>query len=138
MIQTLAPKWAGSLPAMFDFARSTAAAPVGSSAHVALVQAHYEAAAEEGSAMYWRLPGVREDVLAAAARSIDSPSGGPSPASIADHNWFLYTYARLGEWERFRRELPIVGGRLTSPWPLLQDPVAAYFAFRQRAAARPL
>jgi hypothetical protein len=135
MVMALAPKWSGSLPRMFDFARSTAAAPEGSGAHLALVYAHHEACMQEGSNMYWRLPGVREDILGAAERSIESRASVPSPVSLRDHNWFMYAFGRLREWDRFRRELEIVQGRFTTPWSWFNNPVAVYEEIRAEMAA---
>jgi hypothetical protein len=136
MIQGLAPKWSGSLEAMFDLARAAAAnAPDGSGAHVALVSAHYESSAEEGSAFYWRVPGVVDDIIEAARHSIYSPAYVPSVRSLQHHNLFLYAFGRVEQWDDFQRELEYVDGRLMAPFSQWADPSAPYGQLRQLMAA---
>jgi len=134
MIQGLAPKWWGSWDTMMELAKSTSAGPEGSSVHVALVEAHREAEIETQSVTFWNRPEVREDILAAAARSIESPLYTPTPRSLRDHNWFLYAFGRLGEAERFDRELAYVQGRLTAPFAISHDPTNTYKELRAEVA----
>jgi hypothetical protein len=132
MIQGLAPKWSGTLAEMFDVARSAQAAPTGSSAHVAMVEAHFEAALQTVPELYWRGSGVREDILAAAERSVDSPAYARTPRSLRDHNYFLHAYWQLREHDRWARELGIVQGHLTPPFTTFEDPVASYKLMRKQ------
>lgn len=43
-------------------------------------------------------------------------------------------YGRMKEWERFRREVEIVQGRLTTPWNWHKDPAAYYNELRKAMA----
>jgi hypothetical protein len=137
MIQALAPKWGGSLESMFDLARrALAEAPEGSGAHVAIVSAHCESSAVEGTMAYWRVPGVLDDVYEAAAKSIDSAAYVPSIRSNVHHTHFLYAFGRLRQWDRFERELAVVDGRLDRPFTDWSDPLVPYRQMRTELASR--
>ncbi len=129
MIQNLAPKWhEGSIEEMLDVARDAEYAPDGSSAHVAILNAHFEAWAELDSSDsdYWKQPEVVEDVRHAAARSIESAAYTWHLLSLWDHNWFLYAYACQGNWAKALPELEAVDGRLVGPWRRLAGPFDVY------------
>jgi hypothetical protein len=136
MVQVLAPKWGGSWSLLFDFANWVLdEAPDGANVNSIMVEAHIEGWIEEGSRLYLRLPGVREDVFRAAARSVDSPHAQASAVTLATHSLFLYTYGLMREWGPFQRELEYVQGRLGSRWALLSDPIKVYDDMRKRQTA---
>jgi hypothetical protein len=126
MIQVLAPKWGGSLDLMFDFARSTIAAPMGSGAPIAIFNAHIEAATEAGTAEYWKGPAILPEVLAAARRTVWAPGAYETPLTLAVHRSLLYCLVRLDDADDARREFDAVDGRLGHPFTNLQDPVGGY------------
>jgi hypothetical protein len=133
MIQNLAPKWRGSLAMMFDFARSTAEAPAGSGAPIAMAHAHYEASAEEGGTLHWRRPEVAQDVIWSAEQSVWAPSAVETPLSLGPHNVLFYCFGSLKDRERAARELAVIAGRITWPFTLFPDPQATYVALSSRA-----
>jgi hypothetical protein len=125
MVQGMAPKWGGSIDAMLSVARQAASAELGSSAHVAVVSAHIEAAFQVGSG-HWRQPGVRDEIIAAAQRSIWLPEHLASPMALRDHNYFLWAFWGLAERQPWRAELRVVRGRLTMPFAMYAIPTAPY------------
>ncbi len=127
MIQNLAPKWhEGSIEEMFEVARDAEDAPDGSSAHVAILNAHFEAWMESDVSEYWKQPEVVEDVRHAAARSIESAAYTWHLRSLWDHSWFLWAYAAQENWAKALPELVAVDGRLAGPWRALEKPFDVY------------
>jgi hypothetical protein len=114
MLQALAKKWSGSDEQMFDFARSrSAAAPEGSLVHGLIPVAHVEVWLYVGD-RYWSNSRVRDEVLQAAERSIDSPQSSANPWLARVRSDFAFVLWQVGEHERARREFeqlgPVVGG----------------------------
>lgn len=122
MIQGLAAKWGGSTEEMFEFARDVSVrAPDGWGVHTVLAEAHIEGWLEaEQKESYWQRPGVRAEILAAAARSIDVPHPRDSPWTRRNRNQFAFCYYRLKEHDRLSREFALIGPTVTSPWTLFE------------------
>ncbi|GIF03723.1 hypothetical protein [Actinoplanes siamensis] len=66
MLQNLMPKWSGSTEAMFDFARTRAAACPGTNIPILVVQAHLEHRRSEGGNKHLRRNDVAGEIYAAA------------------------------------------------------------------------
>jgi hypothetical protein len=132
MVQTLAPKWSGSLESMFAFAREVSAgAPDGHSIHVILADAHIEALFEARAEDYLRRPNVVEDLRAAAANSIDHPSYAGGRWLARDVNTFAWIANATGDREELRRLLTRSGEWLTYPWTNSPTKVARFRAARR-------
>jgi len=123
MVQYLAPKWYGSVEEVLAFARGLRAeAPAGLSAHGVLADAHieawYDTARGDG---YWKQPGLADEILAAAAASIDGFEAD-APWDMKTRGAFAFCYWKLGLKDRLRAELERVGPNLTYPWTMLRSP----------------
>ncbi|MBW6432142.1 hypothetical protein KZ829_00050 [Actinoplanes hulinensis] len=70
MLNNLMPKWSGSTEAMFDFARTRAAACPGTNVPLIVAQAHLEHRWSEGGKAYLRRPEVSGEICAAAHTSV--------------------------------------------------------------------
>jgi len=126
MVQALAKKWSGSVEMMLDFARTTRNSPVGSGAPVALLSAHFEAAAELGEKEYWPRPDVAPDIIWVADQLAASPARDASALSLGAHNLMLYEFNQMHDVGRAMVELPKVRGRLTFPFNYFKSPGSQY------------
>lgn len=141
MIQATARKWGGSHEAMFAFARDLSGrAPEGHSAHKVIALAHIEAwldRSAEKQRTYFSQPAVKDEVRAAAARSIRSPryQVADSVLQWSDRNAFAFCFRQMGDWDAQLAQMEIIGTRITqAPWQYLSGGAgAAYERARQHA-----
>ena len=129
IIQLLAPKWSHSTAEMWHLARTvTREAPAGSPVHAVIADAHVETwleTPEADKARYWQNGAVGAEIIEVAERSVDSPLADRSRSMMRARSAFAYSFARLGDRARLRRQLdalgPVVGGPfLYSTAPLKQ------------------
>lgn len=123
MVQYLAPKWYGSVGEVLAFARSVRAeAPAGLSVHEVIADAHIEAWLETSRGDgYWKQAGIADEILAAAAASIDVFESD-APWDMSTRGTFAFCYWKLGLKDRLRPELERIGPNLTYPWTMLRSP----------------
>lgn len=134
MAQYLAPQWYGSVEEMVAFARSTSeAAPAGLPIHVVLPEAHIEAwLSETRGDGWWKRPGVGNEILAAAAKSIDGPNA-TGPWERRNRSAFAFCYYKLGMKDRLRPEMARIGASVMYPWVLLRSPENEFKVARRAA-----
>ena len=124
MIQCAASKWGGTEAMMLDFARRTAALPPGKSVHVAVAEAHLEAAfaaARETKDLskideYFAQSSVRSELRVANERAFRSGSFKPTMDTPRTRQYFAYTLWRAGEKDAAAEHLRTFGQ--SSPWTL--------------------
>lgn len=134
MIQGLAEKWGGSDELMFGFAREVnAQAPEGLGVHTVLAEAHIEGWMSAEGEGYWRQPGVRDEVVSAANRYLNSPACVATPRLIRNRNVFAFCFWMLGERDLLRQQMEQIGDTVTSPWTLLRRPAVSFAAARREA-----
>ena len=137
MVQVLGAKWGGSTSAMLDFAHEVSnEAPEGELVHFVVPGAHFEASEFKGGEGYFRDPGVRRAIFDAAARSVDSSRLTASPWTVRVRNVFAVAYYQMGETDRLRRELEIIGPTITQPWTAFGNPVGEFKRARKMAGLR--
>ena len=136
LLQAWAPKWSHDVSMMFRFARDiTSKAPRGSAVHVVIPDAHVEAWLEDQLG-YWQRPGIRDEIVAAAEKSIDAPEFGATPWMPRIRSAFAYCYWLLGEHERASREFELIGPYVTGPFQFAVDPLKLATAARHRIPLR--
>jgi hypothetical protein len=125
MTQYHTAKWHGSNEAVLAFARAVlAGAPAGLPVHAVVPEAFLEVASEAGERA---LRAGRDEILAAAERSIDHPDRVDSPWWIRARSSFAVAYHRLGEKDRLRAELEVIGPSVTGSWQMyFRDPVGEF------------
>jgi hypothetical protein len=135
MVQALAKKWgAGSADTMLDFARYvTRSAPEGAGVHVVIPEAHVEAWMDADDS-YWQRREVRDEVMQAAARSIDLPSFD-SPWMTRVRSAFAYCYCRFNDRERARAEFERIGPVVAGPFLYSTTPVELAAMVRRQVGA---
>jgi hypothetical protein len=140
-LQGYAKKWGGSHELMFELARQAADAPEGASVHTVVAEAHFERwlyiagweKDQAGADNYWLAPSVREELRAAATRSVWSPKYERPRLAPYDHNFFTYCFFRAQDWESARRELEAMNGVLNrDPWSYSSKPVYLFQVARER------
>jgi hypothetical protein len=94
MLQNLMPKWSGSTEAMFDFARTRAAAHPGTNLPILIVQAHLEHWRSQDGKNYLRRPEVGSEIYAAAHNSFWHPDYQRSLLTPVAWNHFAYSLTR--------------------------------------------
>ena len=109
-----------------------ARAPEGLGVHTIVARAHIAAWAEAQDDAYWSPP-VRREILAAAARYLESPRFVPSPCEVWNRNTFAFCSARFEEDELLCRQAERAEETLTPPWTYLKEGRVAYAAARARA-----
>lgn len=120
MLQNLCTKWGGEPDAALAFARScSSAAPPGSANGALVAIAHleeYVARGPKDGASYMHDAGVRAELSAAAAQSVDHSDyrvdkNGPTPSTV-----FGIAFAVAGESPQAFRHLQIAGENATESW----------------------
>lgn len=130
MIQALAVKWGGSEGVMLDFARRVSRqAPEGSDAHVVIADAHAEGLLEHKAA--YRTSDIHQELVEAAARSIDSPRYQPSPWTPRVRSAFAWCFAMFNDRDRARRQLELVGPLVAGPFLFSRDPLRVATGIRR-------
>lgn len=143
-LQGFARKWGGSHDAMFEFARwASGQAPEGHAAHKLIALAHIEMwmDAEQGEPQqtYFRADAVKQEVMAAARRSILSPQyvRNGTVLSWVDRNVFAFCFRLMRDYGAQLEQMRLIGPHVTSePWQYQGDAAVFYekhrqFAFKQ-------
>ncbi len=141
MIQGAARKWGGSNEVMLQFARwASGEAPDGHSVHKVVALAHIEMWVDstKGDAQrtYFQSQSVKQEVLAAARRSILSPAYGQSGSvlSWADRNVFAFCFRLMQQYEAQLEQMRLIGPHVVEfPWQYQGNPGLKYDAHRQHA-----
>ncbi|MFD4030255.1 hypothetical protein ACFWVP_06895 [Streptomyces sp. NPDC058637] len=141
MLQKLCPKWGGSWEEAFGFARACLeSAPPGSHAGRLIAAVHLERwleDADEGHSTYLRSPEVRDEILAAAARSVRHPDYRPGFQWITDHNEFAGALSLGGHHREAAPFFRTLGDRATeSPWNYVGDKEVQFLKHRKTALAK--
>lgn len=143
-LQGLARKWGGSHEAMFQFARwASAQAPEGHSAHKLIALAHIEMwlDAEQGEPQrtYFLAESVKQEVMAAARRSILSPNYFRNGTALSwyERNVFAFCFRLMRDYDAQLEQMRLIGPYVTDePW-LYQGKAGVFyekhrqFAFKQ-------
>jgi hypothetical protein len=75
------------------------------------------------AASYWQDAKVKEEILAAHAKSLGSPAYKPGRAAAIDRNHFAFAFYLLGETAKARAECEKIGAAVTEwPWTYVGDP----------------
>lgn len=151
MLVALCRKWSGSHEAMFAFAReASAGAKEGSLLHALVAAAHIERwlwaasfadSAEDDPEWYGKAAGyfkdgaIKQELIAAHARSLGAPGFQATSVSVPARNLFAWCFTQMEDRERARKELEALGGRITqTPWGFSKsDPLAAVNEARGKA-----
>jgi hypothetical protein len=123
-LQGLARKWGGSHAAMFDFARWAAGqAPDGHSVHKLIALAHIEMWMDfdqaESRRTYFLAEPVKQEVMAAARRSILSPNYGRNGTVLSwlERNIFAFCFRLMGDYGAQLEQMRLIGPHVTGePW----------------------
>jgi hypothetical protein len=140
-LQGFARKWGGSHEAMFQFARwASGQAPDGHSAHKFIAIAHIEMwlDAEHGEPQqtYFHAESVKQEVMAAARRSILSPNyfRNGTLLSWPERNIFAFCFRLMREYGAQLEQMRLIGPHVTEdPWNYQGRPGVFYEKHRQLA-----
>jgi len=141
MIQGAAGKWGGSNEAMLGFARrASGEAPDGSAVHKVVALAHIEMWLDspQGDAQraYFKSQAVKEEVQAAARRSIMSPAYERSGSALSwpDRNVFAFCFRLMHEYAAQLKQMRLIGPHVEEfPWQYQGKPEQKYEEHRQHA-----
>jgi hypothetical protein len=135
LLQTLCPKWDGSIDELVAFTRECVSAAADGSMSAGLtVEMAFErmAAAEDGRPL--RATAMLEECAEAERRSTGHPAWRQLPGAIVTHSSFAYYWSVSGQWARAHPHFEIVGRRLVFPWPNAYSTKNAVRELRERAA----
>lgn len=143
-LQGIARKWGGSHAAMFEFARwASGQAPEGHSVHKLIALAHIEMwmDAERGEAQqkYFHAEPVKQEIMAAARRSVLSPDYARNGTVLSwlERNLFAFCFRHMRDFGAQLEQMRLIGPYVTSePWHYQGAPGVQYekhrqFAFKQ-------
>ncbi|WP_204000336.1 hypothetical protein [Virgisporangium aurantiacum] len=121
LLQTLCPKWGGSVDAVLAFARECAeSAKPGELGAANVAAAHAEIALDDddaGVARHLTVPQVREEVAAAAARSVLHPDFRPVHGWLGAHSVFAFDLFHAAAPDSAAVHFAAMGNRVNSyPW----------------------
>jgi len=141
MIQGAAGKWGGSNEAMLEFARwASGEAPDGSAVHKVVALAHIEMWLDspKGDAQraYFKSQAVKQEVQAAARRSILSPAYERSGSALSwpDRNVFAFCFRLMHEYAAQLKQMRLIGPHVEEfPWQYQGKPAQKYEEHRQHA-----
>ena len=141
MVQGTARKWGGSHERMFDFARSISGqAPEGHGVHRVVALAHIEMWLDspkgEPQQTYFRAEPVKQEIWAAARRSVLSPGyiRNGTVLSWLDRNCFAFCFRLMQEYGPQLEQMRLIGPHVTeSPWNYQGKPGVFYEKHRQFA-----
>ncbi|MFE5141616.1 hypothetical protein ACFRDV_28820 [Streptomyces fagopyri] len=138
LLQQLCPKWGGSWDAAHGFAQECAsAASDGSAAGSLVALAHIEHWMELRGVeadTYLRNISVRNDLRAAAERSVLHPAHRPGWDSVAAHSAFAMAFSLGGHHGDAARHFTVLGDRASEfPWEYLADWRGLFTTFRASA-----
>ncbi|SDT51726.1 DUF4034 domain-containing protein [Actinoplanes derwentensis] len=135
-LQFLCAKWSGSHELMFEFARkATAAAPEGSWLPELIAVAHLEkwVSLPSGEDAEWiRQPDVREEIVAAAAKSYLHPNFRTGPGWVPRVATFALMCEFVEAFEAAGHAHDLLGDQASRwPWLYCGDPVEAFIRGRE-------
>ncbi|MBX6751146.1 MAG: hypothetical protein IRY85_16015 [Micromonosporaceae bacterium] len=139
LLQELCPKWHGSLPVMHAFAAEcAAAAPPGAPNAALVVAGHLEHCLGESTRKikeHFAIPAVRQEIMAAAERSVLHPSFDRGFGWVYAMSMFALAFSLLEEWALAKRCFLELGPCASEAgWEYLDNNTAAVFV-RNRARA---
>jgi hypothetical protein len=140
MLQGVARKWGGSHDAMFQFARwASGQAPDGHSVHKLIAEAHIEAwldAEQQPQQTYFQAEPVKQEVMAAARRSILSPDyyRNGTVLSWAERNIFAFCFRLMRDYGAQLEQMRLIGPYVNEfPWQYQGEAGVIYEKHRQLA-----
>ncbi|MDQ0794510.1 hypothetical protein [Streptomyces sp. B1I3] len=141
LLQQLCPKWGGSWEEAHGFARACLeSAPPGSHAGRLVAEVHLERwldDSDNGHSTYLRSAGVRDEILAAAARSVQHPDYRPGFDWVHDHNTFAGALCLGGHHREAAPFFRTLGDRATaSPWHHAGDKEVQFLKHRRTALSK--
>ncbi|MEU9760881.1 hypothetical protein [Streptomyces sp. NPDC047985] len=141
LLQHLCPKWGGSWGEAEAFARACLdSAPPGSHAGRLVAQFHLErwlGDTNYGHSDYLRPTAVRDDILAAAARSVGHPDYRPGFHWVGDHNDFAGALCLGGHHREAAPFFRTLGDKATElPWEYTGDKGIQFLKHRKTALAK--
>jgi hypothetical protein len=140
LLQTLCPKWGGSLDAIHSFARQCLdAAKPGSLGGAIVAHAHVEHGFQEYGVgelgRYFRIPRVKEEIAAAAAKTVLHPDFRPVHGWVGAHSVFAFAFAHASAHAEAAKHFAALGNRAASyPWSMHDARWMAAFRRARRAA----
>ena len=138
MVTALAAKWRGSDEEMFEFVRKSADyAPDGSTVHECVPLAHNHVYLDRGTRDYFDEPGVKDEIFAAAARSIDLRRGDRDPWLVQARANFALVYWQAGAFDRLRDEMIELDNTVCGLWLRFDTPAAYWRGARVDAGLDP-
>lgn len=136
LLQYLCPKWGGTWEDALGFARAeAAAAPPGSPSGALVAVVHLERwAAEDGAVPPIRSAEVRDELCAAAVRSVWHPGAVLGVHEVAAHSAFALAFSLGGHAREAAPHFRVLGDRGDlDQWRLVQDPMGTFLRFRRAA-----
>jgi hypothetical protein len=138
MTTALAKKWRGSDEEMFEFVRKVPAiAPDGEPVHWCVAQAHHHIYLDRRSRDYFAEPGVVDEIVAAAAKSIDLLRGDRDPWLLYARAGFALVYLLARQVDRAREEIVELDNVVTGPWLTFDEPAAYWRGARVEVGLDP-
>lgn len=138
MLQYLCNKWFGSRDEMFSFARTAVeTAPPGSPLGGLVAYAHIEDwldAPDDRRNGFLERAEVRDELNAAADRSVRHPAHRPRPGGVQVNNGFAFAFTLAGDDQAAMEQYEIIGDRVTtSPWQYLAaGPARGFLSLREQ------
>lgn len=141
LLQQLCPKWGGSWEEAHGFARACLeSAPPGSHAGRLVAEVHTERWLDDsdaGHSDYLRSPAVRDEILAAAALSVQHPDYRPGFHWVGDHNEFAGALSMGGHHREAAPFFRTLGNKATSsPWEYFGNEEVQFLKHRKTALAK--
>ncbi|HWU08269.1 MAG TPA: hypothetical protein VN520_18115 [Streptomyces sp.] len=141
LLQRLCPKWGGSWEEAHAFVRTCLeSAPPGSHAGRLVAEVHLERWLDDSDinpSDYLRSAEVRDEILAAAARSVQHPDYRPGFDWIGDHNTFAGALCLGGHHREAAPFFRTLGNKATeSPWHHVGDKEVQFLKHRRTALAK--
>ncbi|MFE5241442.1 MULTISPECIES: hypothetical protein [unclassified Streptomyces] len=141
LLQRLCPKWGGSWEEAHAFVGACVeSAPPGSHAGRLVAEVHLERWLDdsgEGHSRHLRSAQVRDEILAAAARSVQHPDYRPGFDWVADHNTFAGALCLGGHHREAAPFFRTLGDKATaSPWEHVGDKEVQFLKHRRTALAK--
>lgn len=138
LLQTLCPKWSGTWPDALGFAREQAdAAPPGTASGALIPMVHLETwlLGDETVAPI-RSVDVRDEMRAAAARSVWHPGAQLGLLQVAAHSAFALAFSVGGHLRDAAPHFDLLAGRGDAKqWGYVNNPTGAYLRYREAARA---
>lgn len=122
LVQTLCPKWGGSLEAVHAFAQQClAAGKPGTLSGAVVANAHVEHGLREFGVgelgRYFTIPRVQAEVAAAAAQTVLHPDFDPVHGWVAAHSVFAFVWFHTKAYDRAEPHFAALGNRVGAyPW----------------------